>query len=273
VCTLGPVAWAAPSTTLAATTLAGTLLATAFGSTLRVLADEIGESDCELIRQGLLHQPVNALSSLAYVLVGVVILGAALRHRVTPLSSSLVYAGCVAAIGIGSVLFHGPQPAGSRILHDLPILITLVFVAVHDALLVWDRLADDRRPARRPPFLPVFAGSAIVIGAAGLFDDTVRTALTTLALLAVVALEVVVFRRDLRPAESPRERGARRAFLVGVPTILASALASYALGRTGSPACDDDSPFQLHGLWHVLTSAIFGLWWWLALDRPGRREP
>jgi hypothetical protein len=243
------------------------------GALAGVLGDDIGDSDCELIGRGTLHQPVNALSSFAYVVVGLVIAVVAVRRRSVPLASSLVYAVCVAAIGIGSVLFHGPQPAGSRVVHDLPILITLVFVIVHDTLLVRGRRGQDPRPASAPTFLAAFAVSAFVVGAAGLIDDGVRTVLTAVALLAVVGLEVVVFRRDLRPVRSERERRAHRAFLVAVPTIVALALASYVLGRTGSPACDRDSPFQFHGLWHVLTSLVFGLWWWLALDRPGRREP
>jgi len=263
VCTLDPVAWARPAIAPAAT----------FGILADVLADQIGESDCEVIGRGALHQPVNALSSLAYVVVGVVIVVIARRRRVVPLAPSLVYALCVAAIGIGSVLFHGPQPAGSRALHDLPILLTLVFVVVHDVQLTLHPTHPAIDPFRARSFLPAFAVSAVVVGAVGLLDDTVRTILTGLALLAAVALEVLVFRRDLRPATAPRERRARRAFLVGVPLVLALALTSYVLGRTGSPVCDDDSVFQFHGLWHVLTSLVFGLWWWLALDRSADREP
>jgi Ceramidase len=244
---------------------------TPLGAFTGALSDQIGESDCEQIGKGALHQPVNALSSLAYVLVGLVIVVVALRRRVAPVAPSLVYAACVAAIGIGSVLFHGPQPAGSRVLHDLPIVITLLFIVVHDAMLV--RARATAGPAARSSFLAIFAMSAVVVGAAGLIDDAVRTVLTALALVAVVGLEVVVFRRGMRPVRSERELLARRCFLVGVPIILALALASYVLGRTGSPVCDDDGAFQFHGLWHVLTSVIFGLWWWLALDRSGGREP
>lgn len=244
MCTLDPVVWALASTLGAA----------------GVLADEIGASDCELLGEGALHQPVNALSSLAYVAVGVAIVAMAVRHRRAPLAASVVYALCVAAIGFGSILFHGPQPAGSRPLHDLPILITLVFVVVHDVGLL----------RRRTPHgnLVVFAVAAAVVGVAGLLDDALRTVLTLLALVAVVGLELIVFRRDLRPVESAPQRRARRTFLVAVPSIVVLALVSYLLGRTGSPVCDEDAAFQFHGLWHALSSLLFGLWWWIALDRP-----
>ena len=41
----------------------------------------MGGSDCEHIGQGLLAQPANALSSLAYVLAGVLLLRRALAGR------------------------------------------------------------------------------------------------------------------------------------------------------------------------------------------------
>lgn len=37
----------------------------------------------------------------------------------------------------------------------------------------------------------------------------------------------------------------------------AAAAAAWVGGRTGSPACDPDSPVQLHGCWHVLAAAGF----------------
>ncbi len=42
----------------------------------------MGGSDCEHIGQGLLAQPANTLSSLAYVLAGVLLLRRALAGRV-----------------------------------------------------------------------------------------------------------------------------------------------------------------------------------------------
>lgn len=47
-------------------------------------------------------------------------------------------------------------------------------------------------------------------------------------------------------------RRAARLLATGV-----AAAACWAGGRTGSPACDPDSPLQLHGCWHVLAAAGF----------------
>ena len=119
--------------------------------------DGIGASDCELVRDATLAQPVNALTSLAYVVAGAVVIASA-RRRHRPFVAAMVFGSCVIAIGIGSVLFHGPQPAGSRLLHDLPIVVTVLFVLVHDLDVVC-RL-DPRRVRRWPTFAAGVAGVA-----------------------------------------------------------------------------------------------------------------
>lgn len=105
----------------------------------------LGGSDCEALRDGLLGQPVNSLSSLAYVLAGVYVLrqGGARAPAVA-----------LAAVGVGSVLYHGPMPPGAEQIHDgsLLALLAAVTVALH------------RRSVRRPPPLAVVAlGAAIAV--------------------------------------------------------------------------------------------------------------
>ena len=95
-----------------------------------LLSDGIGESDCETIRDGLLAQPINAATSFAYVLAGVVLwlrLPQQERWRTGGL-----YALLLALVGAGSVVYHGPQTPGARIMHDAPIpaLVALIVVVV-----------------------------------------------------------------------------------------------------------------------------------------------
>jgi hypothetical protein len=86
----------------------------------------LGASDCEALRDGWLGQPVNTLSSLAYVAAGVYVL-----RRGGPRTPALV----LASVGIGSVLYHGPMPPGAELVHDGSI------VALGAAVLVtwWRR--------------------------------------------------------------------------------------------------------------------------------------
>jgi hypothetical protein len=101
----------------------------------------LGASDCEALRDGLLGQPVNTLSSLAYVAAGAYVL-----RRGGPATS----AWALGAVGVGSVLYHGPMPAGAEAVHDGAI------VALAAAcLLTWRR-----RSFVRPPTLALVALAA-----------------------------------------------------------------------------------------------------------------
>jgi hypothetical protein len=84
----------------------------------------VGASDCEQLRDGLIGQPLNTLSSLAYVLVGVWIARRVRGRYATP------FGVVVAALGVGSVAYHGPGTAAGRFVHDLSIATVLLFVAV-----------------------------------------------------------------------------------------------------------------------------------------------
>jgi hypothetical protein len=89
-------------------------------------AASFGLSDCERIVGGALAQPVLAVSSLAYVAVGVAVLWWAMRVR-----APLVVAAGVAliAVGAGSFAFHGPQPSWAGVAHDWPIVaVAAVYV-------------------------------------------------------------------------------------------------------------------------------------------------
>jgi hypothetical protein len=87
--------------------------------------DRIGCSDCERIREGWLAQPVNALTSLAFVAAGGVVLARTWQPARDRRGELLAYSAMLALVGAGSVAFHGPQPPGARVMHDLPIPLLL----------------------------------------------------------------------------------------------------------------------------------------------------
>lgn len=155
----------------------------------------IGASDCERIGDGLLAQPVNALSSAAYVVAAGVVVARLWGSVAERRPEVAAYAGVLALVGIGSVLYHGPQLAGAKLLHDWPI----------------------------PVLLAIVAGTPLV-------------------------------RRRRGLAALPGWSRRRGAALGG---LLAAAGLAYSGGRTGAPTCDPDSPWQLHGAWHVLTASAF----------------
>jgi hypothetical protein len=102
----------------------------------------LGGSDCEALRDGWLGQPMNSLSSLAYVAAGIYVA----RTEQAAFGVSLI------ALGAGSVLYHGPMPSGAGLAHDGSIVLFLVLMA----RFAWQR----RLP--RPPLL------AIVVAVVGI---------------------------------------------------------------------------------------------------------
>ena len=168
-----------------------------------------------------------------------------------------MFAVCLAGIGVGSVLFHGPQPPGSRLLHDLPITLTVLFIVVHDVWLV-RRRADGA--------LPVFGLVAVVATVVSAISLEAGAAVTGIGIGAIAVLELMIVRRRLRPIETSRQRRAY-AIVIGITAIAAT---TYVLGRTGSPTCEPDSFVQFHAAWHLLSALVFVTWWWLAFDLPER---
>jgi hypothetical protein len=104
----------------------------------------LGGSDCEAVRDAVLAQPVNSLSSLAYVAAGAYVL-----RRGGPVAPAVA----LAAVGVGSVLYHGPMPPGAELVHDAAIVALVGAVGV----LAW------RRRLPRPPAASV---AALAAGAA-----------------------------------------------------------------------------------------------------------
>jgi len=76
------------------------------------------EFDCELISDGLIGQPVNTFSSLAFV-VAAIWLGT-VRPRST---LRWVGSGALLLVGVGSLWFHGN---GASLVHDIGLLLVVV---------------------------------------------------------------------------------------------------------------------------------------------------
>jgi hypothetical protein len=202
----------------------------------------LGASDCEAWHEGLLHQPVNSLSSLAYLVAGVWIATRPRADRADRLSGA-VYAGAVLGNGVGSLLYHGPGWPGSTFVHDAAVPAVLLFIAVDDLALL------RRWPVRRQMTL-----YALALGASGVTVAVVPAAgvgAGAVAAVAAAAAEAMVIRRG--------HRAAARTLLWPAATLLLAGLAGLA-GRTESPLCRPDGILQGHAAWHLLTAAALAQW-------------
>jgi hypothetical protein len=112
----------------------------------------LGAGDCERLHDGLIAQPVNTTSALAYVAVGAWLIG---RRQAA-------FGLAVAAAGIGSVDYHGPGSPAARLLHDGSLYLVVGMVAWHELArrVGGVRLAPGRRVAYRLALAAAAAGVA-----------------------------------------------------------------------------------------------------------------
>ncbi|HEV2760754.1 MAG TPA: hypothetical protein VGV86_14435, partial [Acidimicrobiales bacterium] len=100
-----------------------------------IVVAALAASDCERLSGGWWAQPANATSSVAYAVVGVWLL-----HRaVTSPASRAFFAATgfgLVAVGLGSVAYHGPQPAWAGAAHDGSIVALLAVLVVRNVWLL-----------------------------------------------------------------------------------------------------------------------------------------
>jgi hypothetical protein len=204
----------------------------------------LATADCERIRDGLIGQPANAASSLAYVAAGAALIARARSAPPGRRAWLVAFGAATAANGVGGVSYHGPGGAASRWVHDTALLATLGLMAFADI----EHMAGDTR-WHRSALAVVAAGGLLAVA-----PDASSAAQVVLG-AAVAASEGATYvtrRRAGRP-------GLRRRF---APLVVTGgvAVAIYAASRSGGPLCRPDSLLQGHAAWHVLTALL--LWWW-----------
>lgn len=131
----------------------------------------LGSSDCEAVRDGVLAQPVAAVSSLAFV-AGAVVVWRMGRGDSAGSSGVLWYAGTMGCVGLSSAWYHGPQGSGAALAHDASIALLLAqAVSVPVVRLArkapWSRGRAARVPAKAAVGLLVAAGTAYALGRTG----------------------------------------------------------------------------------------------------------
>lgn len=201
---------------------------------------QLGETDCEVIHDGFLLQPVNAISSLAFSLVGVLIAVSAAQAAGQERKVRVVFGALLVLTGIGSFLFHGPQNAGAHFLHDITFLATVWFLAVmnlNDAYGWWEGNG-----------WAAWLGGTVALGTLLIVFPASTNLLTAGIIVALIVTDIAIQRKG----------GIIGAWYVVALVALAMAVGLMIAGRTGSPLCDPDSGLQAHGGWHILMAVALG---------------
>lgn len=192
---------------------------------------------CELYRDGFWGQRASSVTSLAFIVAAVAIATQG-RHRSAMPGQLNVFAFLVAAVGVGSLIQHGPNPQWQAFTHDLPMAALFAFVATDAA---GDLL--ERRLAAWWWVVPTVVIAPLV--AVGWLASV-----TGQVFLAVAAIGLSMLRATARPALRSR-------LLTGVAILGVAGLIGTLSERTS--LCQPETLVQGHAVWHVL--AAFALWW------------
>jgi hypothetical protein len=199
----------------------------------------VAASDCERCRPGVVSQPVNTVSSLAYAAAGAALLAAARRDPGRGRATTRALGWSLVGVGAGSVAYHGPGGVVGRWAHDASLLTMTGLFALAE---VHDGRGTD----------PAGAGVAAV-GAVAAVAAHPRTSAVAQAAVAAGALGVEIH-RAVTGADATDGRAG-----VAAAALFAAGLAFHVAGRTGGPLCRPDSPLQAHAAWHVLSAAALWL--------------
>lgn len=210
--------------------------------------------DCEQVRDGALAQPVNALSSLAFLAGGTAVLARNQAHRRW---RTLAVGSALTLNGIGSFAYHGRPGAWTHWLHDVAIVALLSAPIGIDVgrLLRW----SDARAASSIVALTGFA--ALTLFAAPTSTNLLAGALAATAFGA----EVVTLARTRR---RPRSMGLRPASVWVAGGALALSVVGNVTGRSASRWCQPESLVQGHATWHLVGALAATLFASILLDRP-----
>jgi hypothetical protein len=177
-------------------------------------------ADCEAIGSGFLGQPVNAVTTIGFVIAGGLVMARRPERRWVGLA--------LIATGLGSFLFHGPMPPGSEWAHDVSLTWLIVVVAGAGTRV--------ERFTRLPALFVIGVLFALFPAVA----DPIAVAVTIVALVSVL-------------------RGRGYASLAPL-LLLAAVAVFGRLGATGGPLCDPDSLLQPHGVWHLGAAVAVAWW-------------
>jgi len=203
---------------------------------------------CERTHAGLLAEPVNAVTNLAFFAAAWLALRAARAQGRLDWTMALLI-GLTAAVGLGSTLWHTFAQRWAGAADVIPILL---FIIAYLGLALWRYFGATRFEAVvvAVAFL-FFAGGVRQAAAAGL-PDMFRPAIGYLpALLALAACGVALALRR-RPAGW---------WLLGAAAVFTVSLTFRALDDR---MCDA-FPMGTHFMWHVLNGVVLGtlLFAWL----------
>lgn len=217
-------------------------LATQVMDTLRPATCLADGCFCEAPTAGLLAQPVDAISSLAFVALGAWVLvarrdlpGPGIReHRLVPIAGAIL-----CAIGLGSFFYHAT-------LSYLGQFLDIFGMYLLGVLLILGALYRSGRLSFRAAAIAFVAANVVLAVVQYAVPDARRI------LFAVILVPGLVL-ESLRSTTGPAVSGWRLRYLAPAIGLVVVAFAFWLIDQVGL-VCDPWALWQGHGVWHVLTA-------------------
>jgi len=190
---------------------------------------------CEAIQPGAVAQPVNAWSSLAFALAGLLVLarnpGASTFSRKA--GYRITFGVALVVIGLGCAFYHASLTFAGQFFDVMGIYLVISFAALF-------ALA---RPGWLPEgaFPPVYLATNLMLAGALLWLPGVRREVFATLVVITLALEAWSLRRSPRPAS----------YFMGAMVTLAVGFMLWILDTDGL-LCNPNSIFQGEAAWHIL---------------------
>ena len=191
---------------------------------------------CEAIRDGVIRQPANTFSSLAFVLVAIVIFRTG-RLQGAQVALIRLYAFTLLVIGLGSAFYHASLTFAGQFIDVLGMYLLATLVIAHGAARL--------NLLKGAGVVTAYLGSNLVLAWVLYAAPLLRRYLFALLILTGLGLELRA-RQRAPVASSSRLRAALLWLSVG--------FALWVLDITHL-ACLPHSLVQGHAVWHILGAA------------------
>ena len=201
---------------------------------------------CEAIRGGAIKQPANAVSSLAFVIVAVLVLRRALNDRArssdgqiarfhTNIAYPLVFGAALTFVGLGSAYFHATLSFNGQFLDVLGMYLIATFALIYSI----DRL----RGIPTGMMIVLFAALNALLAALLYWVPVARRFLFAILVIGIIIVELIIKQRRSEPSSNR--------YIVRAIAVMTIAFAIWITDYTRL-LCDPSSIIQGHAIWHVL---------------------
>lgn len=220
---------------------------------------------CEAYSEGIVKQPINVWSTLAWILSGMAILYIVCDERARGISGgpmtgttmyALLYVVIVIFMGPGSAYFHGSMKNWGGYLDSLSIHLWILFSFLFTLFTLFTMAAGATmldqgwQIAFLITFLLVGIGVALTDWRSTGFRE--NFSIIGGAIWGVFELVVLIV---LASTNAPVQR-AEWWWFVAALVALGLAILIWKLSDTGGPWCAPRSWLQGHAIWHLLTGAV-----------------